>query len=63
MKTHLIENLDGFGIWNDDCDKFLEERAKIVSHELSKRIIKQEIDKKGQSHLVDDFEEELATIE
>ncbi|MBE9001192.1 DUF262 domain-containing protein [Nostoc sp. LEGE 12447] len=63
MRTHLIENLDSFGIWNDDYEQFLSERAKIVSREISKRIIKQEIDKKGQSNLVDDFEEELTTIE
>ncbi|MEH2439038.1 GmrSD restriction endonuclease domain-containing protein [Nostoc sp.] len=63
MKTHLIENLDTFGIWNDDYEQFLSERAKVVSREISKRIIKQEIDKKGQSNLVDDFEEELTTIE
>ncbi|MBE9208876.1 DUF262 domain-containing protein [Nostoc sp. LEGE 06077] len=62
MKTHLIEDLDTFGIWNDDYEKFLSERAKVVSQEISKRIIKQEIDKKGQSNLVDDFEEELTTI-
>lgn len=63
MKTHLIENLDTFGIWNDDYDQFLSERAKVVSRKISQRIIKQEIDKKGQSNLVDDFEEELTTIE
>lgn len=63
MKTHLIEDLDTFGIWNDDYEQFLSERAKVVSREISKRIIKQEIDKKGQSNLVDDFEEELTTIE
>ncbi|QLE39798.1 DUF262 domain-containing protein [Nostoc sp. C052] len=63
MKTHLIESLDTFGIWNDDYEQFLSERAKVVSREISKRIIKQEIDKKGQSNLVDDFEEELTTIE
>ncbi|MEH2395322.1 MAG: DUF262 domain-containing protein [Nostoc sp.] len=63
MKTHLIENLDTFGIWNDDYEQFLSKRAKVVSREISQRIIKQEIDKKGQSNLVDDFEEELTTIE
>ncbi|MBW4426557.1 MAG: DUF262 domain-containing protein [Nostoc desertorum CM1-VF14] len=63
MKTHLIEDLDTFGIWNDDYDEFLSERAKVVSREISKRIIKQEIDKKGQSNLVDDFEEEVTNIE
>jgi hypothetical protein len=63
MKTHLIEDLDTFGIWDDDYDKFFDERAKAVSRELSKRVIKQDIDKQGQSSIVDDFEEELTTVE
>jgi hypothetical protein len=63
MKTHLIENLDAFGTWNDDYDKFFDERAKAISRELSKRVIKQDIDKQGQLNLVDDFEEELTTVE
>jgi hypothetical protein len=63
MKTHLIEDLDAFGIWDDDYDKFFDERAKAVSCELSKRIIKQDIDKQRQSNIVDDFEEELTTVE
>ena len=63
MKTHLIEDLDAFGIWDDDYDKFFNERAKSVSRELSKRVIKQDIDKQGQSSIVDDFEEELTTAE
>ncbi len=63
MKTHLIEDLDTFGIWDDDYDKFFDERAKVVSRELSKRVIKQDIDKQGQSSIVDDFEEELTTVE
>ncbi|MFQ3617704.1 MAG: DUF262 domain-containing protein [Cyanobacteriota bacterium] len=63
MKTHLIEDLDTFGIWDDNYDKFFDERAKAVSRELSKRVIKQDIDKQGQSSIVDDFEEELTTVE
>jgi hypothetical protein len=63
MKTHLIEDLDTFGIWDDDYDKFFDERAKVVSRELSKRVIKQDIDKQGQSSIIDDFEEELTTVE
>lgn len=63
MKTHLIEDLDAFGIWDDDYDKFFDERAKVVSRELSKRVIKQDIDKQGQSSIIDDFEEELTTVE
>ncbi|WP_448604782.1 GmrSD restriction endonuclease domain-containing protein [Thermoleptolyngbya sp.] len=63
MKTHLIEDLDAFGIWDDDYDKFFDERAKSVSRELSKRVVKQDIDRQGQSSIVDDFEEELTTAE
>jgi len=63
MSTHLIEDLDTFGIWDDDYDKFFDERAKVVSRELSKRVIKQDIDKQGQSSIIDDFEEELTTVE
>ena len=63
MMTHLIEDLNTFGIWSDDYDKFFNERAKVVSRELSKRVIKQEVDLKRQANLVDDFDEELTTVE
>ncbi len=63
MKTHLIEDIKSFGIWEDDYDRFFDERAKVVSRELSEKIIKQEIDGMGQSNLVDDFEEEATTTE
>ncbi len=63
MKTHLIEDLVGFGIWDDDYDKFFDARAKAVSRELSKRIIKRDIDKQGQSNIVNDFTEELVLME
>ena len=39
MRTHLISDLDGFGVFKNDYDKFLNQRAKIVSEELSKRMI------------------------
>jgi len=57
MKTHLIMDLHGFGVWDNDYDKFFDERAKAVSRELKKRIIEREIDKQGQPRLVDDYEE------
>jgi len=63
MMTHLIEDLNSFGIWDDDYDKFFNKRAEVISRELSKRIIKQEVDMKGQANLVDDFDEELTTVE
>jgi len=57
MKTHLINDLDEFGIWDDQYDTFFQKRARLVSEELQKRIIEQEIDKTGQVSLEDDFEE------
>lgn len=39
MNTHLIDDLDAFGIWDDDYDKFFDMRAEKISNELSKRII------------------------
>ena len=38
MKSHLIDDLDGYGIWEDDYDKFLTCRAKRLLREIQKRI-------------------------
>lgn len=63
MQTHLIMDLDRFGVWKDNYNQFVWERAKIVSEELEQRIINQEIDmeledtRDIQATLVDDFEE------
>jgi hypothetical protein len=38
MKTHLINNLDTFGIWNNDYETFLDERGKAVLAELKERL-------------------------
>lgn len=38
MKTHLIYDLDDFGVWTDDYDKFLDRRAKRILKELNKRL-------------------------
>ncbi len=35
----------------------------MIRPEEPKRVIKQDIDKQGQSSIVDDFEEELTTVE
>lgn len=43
MKTHLINDLDEFGIWNNDYDTFFQKRAKVISEEINKRIINQRI--------------------
>jgi hypothetical protein len=39
MKTHLINDLDAFGIWDDNYDTFFHKRAECLSEELKKRII------------------------
>ena len=49
MKTHLIGDLDRFGVWENDFDKFIRSRAKWVSRELSKRIIEQETGNEAQT--------------
>jgi hypothetical protein len=38
MKSHLINDLDAFGIWDNDYETFLEERGKVVIEELKKRL-------------------------
>ena len=38
MKSHLISNIEDFGIWDDDYDKFLEKRSKKIIEEISSRI-------------------------
>ncbi|MCX7322634.1 MAG: hypothetical protein NT113_25245 [Hyphomicrobiales bacterium] len=63
MKSHLIGDLDAFGIWNDDYDSFVRERAEAVSAELKKRVIIREGDAHGQAISTNDFEEEATTFE
>lgn len=58
MKTHLIIDLDEFGVWTDNYHSFIEKRGEVVSKEIGKRIIKQAIDDRPQADLVDDFIEE-----
>ncbi len=63
MSTHLISDLEDFGIWENDYKKFMTKRAELVSEELSKRIIQLAIDDEGQANLVDDYEEEVTAAE
>ncbi len=63
MRTHLITNLDDFGIWSNDYERFLDQRALAISRELRKRIISRDIDEHGQVSREDDFEEEMASFE
>lgn len=63
MATHLISDLDDFGVWLDEYDLFLDKRASAISTELQKRIIPRDIDEHGQLSRADDFEEEMASYE
>ena len=38
METHLIDDLDTYGIWNDDYDTFIKRRGERVLEELDKRL-------------------------
>jgi len=63
MKSHLINDLDSFGVWEDDYDVFFEKRARLLNIEIEKRIIKQEVDRKSQPDIRDDYEEEQTVTE
>ena len=39
MKTHLIDDLDAYGIWDDDYEAFIEHRGQRVLEELTKRLV------------------------
>jgi hypothetical protein len=58
MKTHLINDIEGFGIWDDDYEKFFNHRAKAVSKEMKKRIIEADIDRTMSAELEVESEEE-----
>jgi hypothetical protein len=63
MKSHLIDDLEKFGVWKNDYDTFFEKRAERISEELDKRIISQDIDKEGQNVKYDDYEDTEETGE
>jgi len=57
MRTHLIR-LDSFGIEENDYEKFVDRRCKLMSKELEKRIIHQDIDSRGQAVMLDDVDDD-----
>jgi len=57
MKSHLI-NVNSFGVWEDDYDKFFEKRCQEFSRELTKRIIYRDVDDQCQEVHTDDFEDD-----
>ncbi len=38
MKTHLIDDLDAYGVWDDDYAAFIEHRGRRVLAELESRL-------------------------
>ncbi len=38
LRTHLIDDIDEFGITNDDYEKFLDKRSEKIANEILKRI-------------------------
>lgn len=38
METHLIDDLEAYGVWNDDYERFIECRGQRVLTELRKRL-------------------------
>ncbi len=63
MSSHLIGDLDEFGVWENDYETFLQQRALLISAELGMRIISRQIDTDGQPARDDDYEEEMAGFE
>ena len=38
MRSHLIDDLNAFGVWIDDYDAFLRQRGERVLSEIEKRL-------------------------
>lgn len=56
MNSHLIR-LESYGVWENDYEKFIRRRCKAIARELSKRVIRQDVDDLGQAVHTDDYEE------
>lgn len=58
MKSHLIGDLDKFGVRTNDYDTFVIQRAKLISKEIENRIINQKIDNEPQTEVDDDYDDD-----
>lgn len=55
MKTHLITDLEKFGVWDDNYETFYTKRIKAIAKEINRFIIPQEVDKTGgETQVIDD---------
>ena len=59
MKTHLIGDLDDFGVWSNNYKRFLSKRACMLSKEIKRITIKRDGDRQPQSNLEDDDSRDL----
>lgn len=59
MESHLIMDLEEYGIFNDDYDTFFEMRCSKIAEELNKRIIYQEIDNQNMEFINDTEEDDF----
>ena len=48
LRSHLIPSLDRAGVLDDDYDRFFDYRCGIIARRLAKKLIPQEIDRRGQ---------------
>lgn len=55
MKTHLID-IDTFGVWEDDYDRFFRERCKVIARKLRAWIPKRAIDAGGVRPRDEDYD-------
>lgn len=39
MKTHLIDDIEAFGIWKDDYNMFFEKRVENIRQEIKRRLV------------------------
>ncbi len=62
MKTHLID-VDRFGIWENDYEKFFWKRCQAISRRLGKRVIHRDVDQQNQEVHTDDYEEALEEVQ
>ncbi|MFC0201404.1 hypothetical protein [Paracoccus rhizosphaerae] len=60
MRTHVINGIADFGIYEDDYDTFMQKRSEAISKELKKRLIKRRVDDLGQAQNSADLQEDEA---
>ena len=45
MKSHLIDDLDSWGIWTDEYETFFDKRLAAIQKELKERLIINQYDR------------------